>query len=259
MVDPADDVVAPFSSRGPTADGFSKPDLVAPGTTLVAARAPGSTIDAARPTALVGTHYFKGTGTSQESAIVSGVAALMFARDRRLTPDLAKATLVGTASGPLAGTPGAGAGLLDAERAVRAASRREFLGREANRGVVLSAGLGSLEASRVPLPLFADLNGDGLPEQVAGEVDALGVLLESARLDGGPLARRSMADIALAPDVAAADGWNQPSLPPARRAPGTRWDAEAWNAKSWVDDPWVAKSWVAKSWVAKSWVADGWH
>ena len=256
--DPADDVVAPFSSRGPTADGFSKPDLVAPGTTLVAARAPGSTIDAARPTAQVGTHYFKGTGTSQATAIVSGVAALMFARDRRLTPDLAKATLVGTASGPLAGTPGAGAGLLDADRAVRAAARREFAGREANRGVVASAGLGSVEASRGGLPLFADLNGDGLPEQVVGEVDALGAPWNPLGWTAAQWSATTWPTSPWAPYVAAADGWNQASVP-AQRWAGTRWDEEAWNAKSWVDYSWVAKSWVAKSWVAKSWVADGWH
>jgi serine protease AprX len=256
--DTADDVVAPFSSRGPTADGVAKPDLLAPGTSLVAARAPGSTVDAARPDARVGTHYFKGTGTSQATAIVSGVAALMFARHRYLTPDVAKATLVGTASATLAGTPGAGAGLLDAERAVQAAARREFVGREANRGVVLSSGLGSLEASRGTLPVLGDVDGDDAPEQVAGEVDALGGAWDAPVWTGASWTSSSWLTSRWAPYVATGDAWNQASTPSLRWR-GTRWDADAWEAKSWVDYAWVAKSWVAKSWVAKSWVADGWH
>jgi serine protease AprX len=72
-----DDDVAPFSSRGPTQDGFDKPNLVAPGTTIVATRDVGGTIDQLHPDAVVDESYFKGTGTSQAGAIVSGVAALM--------------------------------------------------------------------------------------------------------------------------------------------------------------------------------------
>jgi serine protease AprX len=256
--DPADDVVAPFSSRGPTADGIAKPDLIAPGTTILGPRAPGSTIDEARPTARVGDHYFKGTGTSQATAVVSGVAALLFARHRSLTPEGAKATLVGTAAPGLSATPGAGAGLLDAERAVRAAAQRLFAGREPNRGVARSTGLGSIDASRGGSAALADLDADGLPDPVAGEVDVLGVPWDAAAWVAASWLSTSWPMSPWAPYAATGDGWNQASTP-SRQWLGTRWDAEAWHAKSWVDYAWVAKSWVAKSWVAKSWVADGWN
>src|SRR5438128_3812236 len=72
------DVTAPFSSRGPTQDGFAKPDLLAPGISIVSIRDPGSTIDQAHPNARVGDNYFKGTGTSQAAAVISGVAARLF-------------------------------------------------------------------------------------------------------------------------------------------------------------------------------------
>src|SRR5207244_7361959 len=39
-----DDTVASFSSYGPTQDGFAKPDVAAPGVTIVSARDTGSTI-----------------------------------------------------------------------------------------------------------------------------------------------------------------------------------------------------------------------
>ncbi|HWL91260.1 MAG TPA: S8 family serine peptidase, partial [Actinomycetota bacterium] len=66
--DRKDDEVAPFSSSARTVDGFAKPDLVAPGTTIVATRDAGSTIDSLHPDAVLDGSYFKGTGTSQAGA-----------------------------------------------------------------------------------------------------------------------------------------------------------------------------------------------
>ena len=86
-----------FSSRGPTQDGLGKPDMVGPGVTIVSTRDAGSVIDVNHPAAVVGTSYFKGTGTSQAAAVVSGVAALMFQANPSLTPNVAKAILKGTA------------------------------------------------------------------------------------------------------------------------------------------------------------------
>ena len=74
-IDTSDDVVADFSSRGPTQDGFSKPDLLAPGVTIVSDRDPGSVVDVGHAAAVVGSSYFKGTGTSQAAAITSSPSA----------------------------------------------------------------------------------------------------------------------------------------------------------------------------------------
>src|SRR5207253_1000920 len=66
---------ADFSSRGPTQDGFSKPDLMEPGISIVSNRAPGSTVDMLHPDARVSNDYFKGTGSSQATAVVSGTGS----------------------------------------------------------------------------------------------------------------------------------------------------------------------------------------
>ena len=92
--DRSDDQVAPFSSRGPTQDGFEKPDLVAPGITIVSTRSVGSTIDQQHPDAVVDANYFKGTGTSQAAAIVSGVVALMYDVNPSLKPNQVKGMLL---------------------------------------------------------------------------------------------------------------------------------------------------------------------
>jgi serine protease AprX len=87
--DAADDGVADFSSR----DATRPPDVVAPGTAVVSLRVPGSTLDAEFPAARIGASFFRGSGTSQAAAVVSGLVALMLEARPDLTPNQAKALL----------------------------------------------------------------------------------------------------------------------------------------------------------------------
>ena len=85
-----DDTIQSWSSRG---DGTRNPDLVAPGASILSLRDPGSTIDTEHPTARVATRFFKGTGTSQAAAVVSGAAALVIQQRPTITPDQVKKLL----------------------------------------------------------------------------------------------------------------------------------------------------------------------
>jgi len=64
-----DDTIPSFSSRGSSSRHV---DLVAPGQSIVSLRDPGSVIDTEYPSAVVNTRFFKGSGTSQAAAVVSG-------------------------------------------------------------------------------------------------------------------------------------------------------------------------------------------
>jgi serine protease AprX len=104
-IDRQDDVVAPFSSRGPTAvDGVAKPDLVAPGVGIESLSAPGSLLyGSMSPYLLGGTiatptlPYLSLSGTSMATAVVSGAAALLLQANPALTPNAVKAILEYTA------------------------------------------------------------------------------------------------------------------------------------------------------------------
>ena len=71
----ASPVVASFSGYA-NVDGMSKPDVVAAGVNLLGEMPVGSTIDQEFPNARQASGLFRGTGTSQSTAIVSGLAAL---------------------------------------------------------------------------------------------------------------------------------------------------------------------------------------
>jgi serine protease AprX len=222
--------VAAFSSWG-SPGGFSKPDIIAPGITVVSLRDPGSTIDTLYPDARIGDSYFKGTGTSQAAAIVSGVAALMFQANPGLTPDLAKGVLVKTAYRNGNYGHGAGAGLVDVGSALQAARNTNGVW-PANLGLVPSTGTGSLEASRGSFHVDADIDGDGIPDRVIGEIDAL----------GQPWPAMSWSAYAWYTSP-----WSQLTAV----TPG--WSAVSWNAISWSGTTWSAASWSAASWSADVW------
>ena len=93
----SDDYLAPFSSAGPTLDAFTKPDLLAPGAHMVSTIDKHSTLAEEHPDSLLPQKYFWMAGTSQASAVVSGLAALVLAENPDLTPDEVKYRLMVTA------------------------------------------------------------------------------------------------------------------------------------------------------------------
>jgi serine protease AprX len=91
-----DDTIATWSGRG-RAHGHLKPDVVAPGVSVVSLRAPGSTIDVQHPSARVDDAYFRGSGTSMSTALVSGGVAVLLSHHGNATPDDVKGALVDSA------------------------------------------------------------------------------------------------------------------------------------------------------------------
>ena len=121
-----DDVVASFSAYGSTTDGVKKPDLVAPGTNIIARLVNSNMgLALAHPANKVaGGVYFQMSGTSMAAPIVSGGVALLLQDEPNLTPDQVKYRLTATANKSWSGydSTTAGAGYLDIKAAVSGAT-----------------------------------------------------------------------------------------------------------------------------------------
>jgi serine protease AprX len=99
------DRVASFSSRGPTRDGRTKPDVCFPGVDIVAARAAGTTMGSP-----LGEWYTASSGTSMATPHAAGLAALLLQARLGSSPAQIKQALMETALdlGVDANTQGAG-------------------------------------------------------------------------------------------------------------------------------------------------------
>jgi serine protease AprX len=219
-----DDRVAPFSSRGSTTRYV---DVVAPGVSIAGLRDPGSTIDDAHPSAVVDTRFFRGSGTSQATAVAAGSAALLLAARPTLTPDEVKALLKSTASTTSPIDPRAqGAGRIDVDLA-----SRSLVPLGARQGWTKAAGTGSLEKARGT----EHVSSDGI--DLKGEQDIM----------GSPWSGKAWAPASFSGSAWTGGSWN-----------GTVWTGSCWCSTTWAGTSWSSTTWTGKSWTGKSWTSDVW-
>ncbi len=224
-----DDVVTNFSSRG---DGVRNPDLVAPGVHVQGLRVPGSYIDQTYgSTAAINDRYFRGSGTSQATAMTAGAAALVLQHFPSSTPDQVKALLTQTAFA-LSGTDARaeGAGLLNLRsvfsRALPIVSQSH----------IASTGTGSLDLARGS----AHVSMGGIP--LVGEQDIFG----NAFVSNG------MASLEASATSWSGGTWNS------ARWTGDSWASSSWASSSWASSSWASSSWASSSWASSSWASSSW-
>lgn len=239
--DRRDDIVSAFSSRGPTvADGLMKPDLVAPGAHLVGLRSPGSTIDEGFPEARVDNAYFRGSGTSFSTAVVSGAVALLRQAHPTWTPDQIKGALLSTtAPGPVGDRNIDGHGAIDLPRAHALASPPA-----ANAGVVRSDGTGSLEASRGSLELA--IVTDPVTTTVG---NVLGILTDPV----GTVLKVLAGETTVQDELF--DGTQFRTVP----WEGHRWYDSQWVGHRWYDGEWQGHRWYEAEWNGHRWYESAWY
>ena len=221
---PDDDVVPDFSSRG---SSLRRVDVVAPGQSIVSLRDPGSLIDLDFPGAVVDGRLFKGSGTSQATAVVSGAVALLLQTRPELMSDDVKKLLMTTARPlPHADAAGQGAGLVDiaaAASAYRVSSAQTWKP---------STGMGSLEAAR-----GTDHVGDH-GQDLVGERDIFG-----NRWDPATWAPASSNQTAWKGGT-----WN-----------GADWGGTCWCGRSWASRTWESRTWSSRTWSGRTWSSTTWE
>lgn len=218
-----DDEAPDFSSRGPTAEGVAKPDVVAPGAHELSLRSPGSTLDAQFPPADLASPYRRGSGTSMAAAVVSGVAAVALSAHPDLTPDRLKLALRAAGRRVASRDPSVvGSGLVDAYSTALSPAAGA-----ANLGLAHGTGLGALGASRGSLLMATD--------------DPASTLMTG----------RETAQLLLWDPLSYATGSWTP----------TTWYTSAnatvgWNTASWYDGDFNGHNWTGHNWTGSSWYSE---
>jgi serine protease AprX len=225
----ADDAVASFSSRG---NDNRRVDIVAPGRSVVSLRAPGSYIDVNHPEGREADGTFRGSGTSQATAVVAGSVALLLQDRPSLTPDQVKWLLRKTAKSlPAADADGQGAGEMDVRRAVQ----HRVTGATTQTWPT-GAGTGSLEAARGT----EHVTMGGVP--LHGEIDIFGTAWNGQFWSG-----LSWSGVSWSGGFWLGQSWS-----------GQSWSGQSWSGVSWSGVSWSGVSWSGVSWSGLSWSGVSW-
>jgi serine protease AprX len=212
--------VATFSQIG---DGIRNPDLLAPGAHIQSLRVPGSYLDQTYPGGVIGDRFFRGSGSSQATAVVSGALALLFQEHPSMTPDQAKALLMNEANKL---RPTSGFGPAQGQRGLRLDTALAAAVPTADQAYPPSTGVGTIEGSRGSVHLVK--NGVSL----RGERDIFGASFNSA----------SMAALEAAGNSWQGGTWN-----------GNQWAGNSWQGNEWQGNEWCGNEWASNAWSSASW------
>jgi len=219
-IDVSDDTIPAFSPAGSAARGI---DVVAPGQSIISLRDPGSYADVNYPAAQVGDRFFKGTGTSQAAAVVSGAVADLLTQRPNLTPDQVKAILKRSATWlPAADAVKQGAGMVNVKAALRYATP-------------------SVTQSYPP----ADASGPGVGPPPAPS--PLGGSWTGGSWTGGSWTGTTWSGGSWTGGSWTGGSWT-----------GGSWTGGSWTGGSWTGGSWTGGSWTGGSWTGGSWTGNVW-
>jgi serine protease AprX len=241
---PWDDDVASFSATSASCSTACRaPDLIAPGTHMQGLRVPGSYIDQNNPSGVLSDQYFRGSGTSEATAFVSGAVADVLQKYPKATP-IQVQNMLRTSADKLSSYnwKQQGQGELDMRKLLSAP-----LGPNMPQGnFAPSAGTGSLEASRGTDHI--SMNG----VQLQGEQDIFGMPFNSAAMAVAEAAGHSWSGGTWNGSVWTGSSWSGSSWS------GHSWSGSSWSGSSWSNLVWSGSSWSGSSWSGSSWSGSSW-
>jgi serine protease AprX len=237
--------VASFSQIG---DGIRNPDMLAPGAHIQSLRVPGSYLDQAYPGGVIGDRFFRGSGSSQATAVVSGALALLFQQHPTMTPDQAK-ELLKTEANKL--RPSSGFGSEQGTRGLRLDTALAATVPTATQVYAQSTGVGTLEGSRGPLHLVK--NGVSLQ----GERDIFGANFNAASIAALEAAGKSWSGGSWNGNQWTGNSWAGNTWS-GNTWSGSDWTGDAWSSNTWSGNQWTGNEWSGNSWGGNSWSGNSW-
>jgi serine protease AprX len=242
--------VAAFSNGGSASRHV---DLVAPGTSIASLRDPNSFVDVNHPEGRVAGdttgRLFRGSGTSQAAAVVSGAVALLLQAHPAMTPDQVKVALVTSATPMTASATLAGAGQLNVALAMDVVNRVTTSKPAVVQSFPISTGQGSIQATR-GLNLMVDPLG--LP--VVGETDIQGNPWVPALWWAKASTLTSWSGGMWMKATWTGDGW----AASVNGLLSSRWSSSRWSSSRWSTSLWDSSRWSSSRWSFAMWSSSRW-
>ena len=222
-------------------NGQRDPDVSAPGASIVSLRDPGSRVDTEHPEGYVSTSLFKGSGSSQATAVVSGLVALLLSAKPSMTPDQIKKTLSESALHDVISPQNArfsGFGLVRADLtklADLAQSDKRWQNWPA------SNGSGNLDAVR-----------NGSYVTVNGQVISGNITVTGAPWSTSPWVGPTWSEGTWNGSMFVDGSWRGAKWSGAKWSSGS-WDGAKWSSGSWDGAKWSSGSWDGAKWSGAAW------
>jgi serine protease AprX len=214
----ADDWIAPWSSSGTSPDKVTKPDVVAPGRYIASTLSANSEFQQNYPSRVVDKNYIWMSGTSMSTAVVSGVAALIFQAHPTWTNDQVKWLLAQTATKLTIDPVTQGAGEVNAAAAVNYSGTPQF----ANQGLTINMNLVGPNGSTTYNNVITVVTG--VVHTVIGLVGAVTGLVGTV-----------VNSVFSSP-------WS-----------GSAWTGSAWSGSAWSGSAWSGSAWSGSAWSGSAW------
>ena len=221
----------PWSSVGPTSyNGWLKPDLVAPGRSVVSVIDPASTIAQAHPTSLIGSTNFVGSGTSFSAAITSGAAALVVADHPGISPNQVKGRLLGYALPSETQAP-----LIEGHGFLNAYSAATGPALTYNPNAAVAAE--HEELNRTPTLASSWAASTWNP----------------ANWDGSAWTGSAWTGSAWTSSAWNGSAWTGSAWT------GSAWTGSAWTGSAWTGSAWTGSAWTGSAWTGSAWTSSAWN
>jgi serine protease AprX len=230
--------VAPYTSTG----NRRRPDVFVPGSHVISLRVKGSYIDTFKASANINDQLTRGSGTSQATAVASGLAALLVQAFPSASPDQIRALMVNSAEGGKGHKDVTGIeSLVDAKRAYKLGSKKlpvvAPIDPFASCGSTWCRGAGDGTNPALIEWAKASWNGSGW----AGSGWA------GSGWAGSGWAGSGWAGVAWTGSGWAGSGWA-----------GSGWANAVWNGSAWSGSAWSGSGWSGSGWSGSGWSGSGW-
>jgi serine protease AprX len=234
-----DYAVAPYTSTG----SRRRPDVFVPGSHVISLRVKGSYVDTFKASANVSDQLTRGSGTSQATAVTSGLAALLVQAFPAASPDQIRALMVESAEQSRGSKDITGIeSLVDVKRAYKAGLKKL----PAVPAVDPFAGCG---------PTWCRGAGDGTNQAV---VDWAQAAWNGSAWNGSAWNGSAWNGSAWNGSAWSGSAWNGSAWSGSAWS-GSAWSGSAWNGSVWNGSAWSGSAWSGSAWSGSAWNGSAWN